>query len=416
MKHTRAVFLLLVPVVFLYSGCVTEGNEEVSVTYHLNNGYGDAPVDATAYSPGSEVVVLPVPADAAAPLGTTFYGWSTARDGRGAFYKPGAAFVINKHTILYALWTGDGTNANYPKLASTKDELLTIGTHDNFALAADIDNMDTVLFTQNTPFFGTFDGRGHTITLNIDKSGSETTKRVGLFAYNTSPSVIKNLNVTGTITVSVTAADSALLEIAVGGIAAAIENTAAIKNCRSSVNITVTSDISYISVGGLIGAGYGKPTVEYCYYSGQLKSTYTGSANDYHHFISGITTYNAQGTMTHTVSEAGITWTNDNVGYAVAKGDARGIMRFTASTTSNVVLTDNYALGTVAMTDNLGTVTTQAANEDYDGAAVSALQIGSEVWWRYTAGWDDVWGGDRPTVDKPWTWDAAAKRPKLAAF
>ena len=408
MKQKRAVFLLL-PLIFLYSGCAID-EKEVSMTYNLNNGYGDAPVDSNAYSPGSEVVVLPVPAGVAAPDSTAFYGWSTAHDGSGTLYKPEAVFVINKNTTLYALWTGTGTDPDYPKLAGTKDELRTIGATGHFALADNVDDVDTVLLELGV-FTGKFDGRGHKITLNIDESETDL-EAIGFIARTTTGAEIKNLHVAGTIIVS--NSSSTTDRLAVGGIVGEMTNSGVLKNCRSTVNITVTSDVP-LYAGGLAGYAYEGITAEYCYYSGRIASTYTGVETGHQHFSGGISTNARSGAIFHTVSEAALIW--ENTGTWGAPEGARQIMSLPYGASSAVDFIENYARGTISITDFYQSLTSQhPANGNLDGTTATLSQLGDEVWWRYAAGWDAVWGGDLPTSARPWVWDAATRRPKLHTF
>ena len=401
---------MLLPVVFLYSGCVIEGDEEISLTYHVTTGYGAAPVDSNVYNPGNTVTVMPI-GDVNAPNNTIFYGWSTSDDGSGAFYKPNDTFTIHRDTTLYALWSGTGSTT-YPTLFSTKAELETIAAVGNYALVADIGNINSVLLTSGA-FTGKFDGRGHKVTVNI----TEPASNIGLFAAIGTNGEIKNLHVAGTIAVEDTGGNPLL---SVGSIAGGSTGSFTIKNCRSTVNITVSSNADALYVGGLAGSALSGITVQYCYYSGQITSTYTGSADDYQHFVGGISTGVPSGTISNTVSEASITWTSSSVPYNSAKGGARQIMSRSSDISSGVSGSKRYTVLGVTATMTASSPVNQAANADYDGTAVNGASLGSEVWWRYTAEWSPVWGGDNPTVDKPWTWDvnapAGAKRPKLFVF
>jgi hypothetical protein len=63
-------------------------------------------------------------------------------------------------------------------------------------LTSDIEGLDFMLCNNSTPYSGTFDGQGHTITLNYDFEGKQT----GMF-YNFAGTV-KNLVVGGNIRAS----------------------------------------------------------------------------------------------------------------------------------------------------------------------------------------------------------------------
>ena len=426
---------------FALTGCDEEQgsalNENLKVEYYLNGATGTAPVDEAFYRPGAQVTVKSAPAVDKAPSGTAaFYGWSTSEDGYGAFYQPNAAFTIAKTTRLYALWQGDGTNPDYPKLVSTAAELKAIGLSDHVALAADIDNMDAplVFLYESAPnnyvpvsFTGTFDGRGHKVTLNITKSGTVTDleNHIGLFSMVRYEAAIKNVHVTGSIKVTANQSDSQLAVGGIIGLSDASASTSTIKNCVSTVNITVSSPTQFLYVGGLVGCAIYGIRAENCYYSGTISSTSTTTANPSNQAHSAAGIIGGLGSpldgennaVLNSVSLANITWVNKLV-FTQYERQARQIMGGYNSygVEDYIDLTNNYARGTVSMTDKNGKVTTQQPNNDFDGAAATAADIESESWWRETVGWEKVWGGEEPTTEKPWVWDAEAKRPKLHKF
>jgi uncharacterized repeat protein (TIGR02543 family) len=79
--------------------------EKVTLTYNGNtNTSGTAPIDGfSPYNSGSLVNVL-------GNLGNlektnyAFSAWNTAANGSGTTYLPNDIFIINKNTILYAMW------------------------------------------------------------------------------------------------------------------------------------------------------------------------------------------------------------------------------------------------------------------------------------------------------------------------
>jgi uncharacterized repeat protein (TIGR02543 family) len=80
--------------------------EKVTLTYNGNNNTsGTAPVDSLSpYNSGSLVTILGNLGNLA-KTNYTFSGWNTAANGSGISYLPNNTFIINKNTILYAMWT-----------------------------------------------------------------------------------------------------------------------------------------------------------------------------------------------------------------------------------------------------------------------------------------------------------------------
>jgi hypothetical protein len=409
--YTAALLLALTPFLF-FDGCSQDEETlvQVQITYDLNGGTGTTPVDPNTYPPGTKVTILN-DAGLTAPPDTAFYGWSTSPDGRGHFFTAFTTFTITKDTTLYALWSGDGTSAAYPKLIGTKEELTTITVNANTALVNDIDNLTAPLPAFYT---GTFDGRGHTVTLAIFQNVTEVTPRsFGLFQSITGNAQIKNFHKAGFITLI----ESGSSNLYVGGIVgSSLSDAASLKNCMSTVQINAVSTSTTFYAGGLVGASTsGGINVEHCYFSGTIETTGASSYSSAKQRAGGIignfsavTAYISQ-----TVSLTNITWSAPSRARIEDKSGARGVVGG-LSETPTLSLNNNYAMGTITMTDNIGPVTTQAASPDYDGTTIDpASNVDSETWWRTTAGWEAVWGGDNPTADKPWVWDAAAKRPKL---
>jgi uncharacterized membrane protein len=74
------------------------------LTYNANGGIGSQVDALSPYLPGSAVIVLGPGSITRA--GFTFLGWSYLSDGV-VVYRPGASFVIDRNTTLYAVW-GEG--------------------------------------------------------------------------------------------------------------------------------------------------------------------------------------------------------------------------------------------------------------------------------------------------------------------
>lgn len=93
-------------------------------------------------------------------------------------------------------------------------------------------------------FIGTFDGNGHTVTLDITAS----TANVGLFSKLAGGAVVKNVITAGSVTVDHTNKKSYVGGIA--GYANAYENPILIENCKNTAAIS-----GYKAVGGILGQG-----------------------------------------------------------------------------------------------------------------------------------------------------------------
>lgn len=110
----------------------------------------------------------------------------------------------------------------------------------SYKLAADI----TVTEPYANDFSGTFDGNGHTVTLNI----TAKTNYVGLFKTLAGGAVVKNVITAGSVTVDHTNKKSYVGGIA--GYANAYENPILIENCKNTAAIS-----GYKAVGGILGQG-----------------------------------------------------------------------------------------------------------------------------------------------------------------
>ncbi len=111
-----------------------------------------------------------------------------------------------------------------------------------------------------TPYAGTFDGNGHTITFNIEGAQSAS-------LFNYLGGTVKNLTTAGEI--NFTSGVN-------GGMVSNIKGTATLENCVNKANITVTSATTFTSVkgniGGLVGyvQGTGALTMKNCVNMGKI--------------------------------------------------------------------------------------------------------------------------------------------------
>ena len=125
----------------------------------------------------------------------------------------------------------------------------------SYKLAADI----TVTEPYAKDFTGTFDGNGHTVTLNIAAS----TANVGLFSKLAGGAVVKNVITAGSVT--------ATGKNNVGGIAGTADGNVTIENCKNTASIKGGK-----GAGGILGysePGSGFVTISSCANMGSVSGT-----------------------------------------------------------------------------------------------------------------------------------------------
>ena len=118
-------------------------------------------------------------------------------------------------------------------------------------LAADIDYTDFVQIGGN--YSGTFDGRGHTVTIAV-----ESTKQGAALFFN-NRGTVQNLRVAGTITTSSNNP---------GGIC--YYNYGTIRNCVAEVDFTFTGAGVSVTAGGISGQATSGSTIENCMFNGSF--------------------------------------------------------------------------------------------------------------------------------------------------
>ena len=134
----------------------------------------------------------------------------------------------------------------------TAEDFAAMQPSGNYQLTADI-TVTAPYANDFTDFSGTFDGNGHTVTLDITAS----TANVGLFSKLAGGAVVKNVKVDGTVSGTE----------GVAGIAAQA-NGATISGCINCAIISATGRY----VGGIVGKLRGG-TVENCYNTGAISSS-----------------------------------------------------------------------------------------------------------------------------------------------
>ena len=134
-----------------------------------------------------------------------------------------------------------------------------------YKLCADLNNVTTMVGTENAPFKGNFDGDGHTLNVNL----SSDSKYCAPFRYILHATV-RNLHVTGTITAgSETANEQNKFRGGLVGRASGI-----IRNCRSSV--TINSQLSGEgSHGGLVVHSWSPLKIYDCLFDGKITGSTT---------------------------------------------------------------------------------------------------------------------------------------------
>ena len=128
----------------------------------------------------------------------------------------------------------------------------------NYQLTADI-IVTAPYANEFTDFSGTFDGNGHTVTLNITAS----TPNVGLFSKLAGGAVVKNVITAGSIT--------ATGKNNVGGIAGTADGNVTIENCKNTASIKGGK-----GAGGILGysePGSGFVTISSCANMGSVSGT-----------------------------------------------------------------------------------------------------------------------------------------------
>ncbi|TEB16966.1 The GLUG motif protein [Pelotomaculum sp. FP] len=155
--------------------------------------------------------------------------------------------VYELSTADHMLWFANQVNAGLNNAVSGK-------------LMNDIDlsgvTWTPIGISSTTNYGGTFDGDGKTITLTIDKAGSNY---IGLFGY-VLDGTVKNLTVAGNISGGTYTA----------GIAGYVKDAATIENCVNNATITSTSN----NVGGIAGYVRGATLITGCTNNGDVTGTY----------------------------------------------------------------------------------------------------------------------------------------------
>lgn len=203
-------------------------------------------------------------------------------------------------------------------------------------------------------FTGTFDGDGHTISglyMNAQSAGNQT-RGLGLFSYLGSDGTVKNLTVEGEI-------DPEDRNGSVGGIVGA--NYGKVINCTSGVDIKNINVETGATIGGVVGNAEGGSTVENCRYTGAIDVTYNDTTMEIGGVVgkaSGCTISNCEnaGTVKSNIWTGGIVGSNN--GGTISNCRNSGIVASNALRPSagiGGIVGENY--GVILDSYNAGTVT-----------------------------------------------------------
>ena len=242
-----------------------------TVTYHANGGSGSVPA-AQDKQQGDDLML----SNSTLTLsGFAQTGWNTNSDGTGSHYDLGGTYSSDADVTLYAEWDfqGSGTEGDPYLIPSEEiwnylaDKVSAGNTYSGkfFQLTEDIGTEQNPITrmigiysdTENEkrPFSGTFDGNGHTLTVNYSSNDYET--RTALFSY-VKVATIRNLIVAGNCGTAGRAAS-------IVGESDESDGLNTVTNCVSSVTIS----------GGLVGgiALGGNVDIRGCLFNGTINGT-----------------------------------------------------------------------------------------------------------------------------------------------
>lgn len=264
--------------------------EARTLTYDANGGMGT--VNSSKVLEGATTTLN----DGAAltpPTGKTFAGWNTLPEGGGEFYAKNSKLTMPAGNLtLYALWSGDGSSESNPVLITDVQGMKDIGaSYENirkhYRLCKDLvlDNWEAIYYDYGgnsaEPFLGTFDGGGHTLTLNGVKGiravfqdiSNASNYFFSLFA-NIKNGEVSHLRVDGQITADGTDESTYYY---VGGICG--YNLGTITDCISNVTVTATGKMDVLKAGGIAGDNSGG-NIFNCYATGEIENTATAEDVD----------------------------------------------------------------------------------------------------------------------------------------
>lgn len=333
------------------------------------------------------------------PSGKTFVGWNTLPGGGGEFYAAGSTLTMPAGDLtLYAQWSGDGSAEDKPILITDAQGMKDIGASQesmgkHYHLCNDLvlDDWEAIYFDfgggQGHPFLGTFDGGGHTVTLNgvkpirvqFQNISSNYDYFISLFANIVGE--VRRLRVDGQITVDGTDENAVYYA---GGICG--YNNGTVTDCISNVTVTATGKMGGFSAGSIAGWN-GAGSIFNCYATGKIESAATAQ----YVFLGGIAGDN-------TGYIANCAALNSNISYQDGQTNTY-IHRITGSTAGTRV--NSYASAILSASGDKGL-------DKPDGADCDAKPAAS--WWKESGRWANSYTiGSSTTPLYPWdfttTWE-----------
>ena len=369
--------------------------EARTLTYNANGGTGM--VNSSKVLEGATTTLN----DGAAltpPTGKTFAGWNTLPEGGGEFYAKNSKLTMPAGNLtLYALWSGDGSTKEKPVLITDAQGMKEIGANyenirKHYRLCNDLvlDNWEAIHCysgdSNSEPFFGTFDGGGHTLTLNgvkgirakFDGSGPNSNGYFFSLFANIEGGEVRRLRVNGLITVNGTDESTYYY---VGGICGCSYAGTIITDCISNVTVTATGKMNILYAGGVVGYN-NSGSIFNCYATGEIESTATTQFVD----LGGIAGYNGS----YIANCAAL---NSNISGEDGQKNT-SIHRITGD--SNGYIVNSYASATLTAFGDKGL-------DKPDGADCDAKPAAS--WWTGQGRWADSFKLPSGNTDTLTPWD-----------
>lgn len=256
-------------------------------------------------------------------------------------------------TVAWATLSGDG-DQNSPYLVTSAEDFkeLASGTSGKY-----YELTTNIIVTEGIANFeGHFDGKGNTITLNINGSGNQ-----GVFTSLRNDGFVENLKVTGTVTSTGNH---------VGGVVGLLNSGCTVQNC-ANIGAAIRGNAE---VGGVVGYNAGG-TVQNCYNLGGAVTALGGGSDEDH--ATGGSVGGVVGNNTGTVQNCYNT------------GSASGATPGGVVGTGNSVVAETCYFSSDTLNHNLGSIRMD-----------STRFRSGEVAWRLQKGaGDGVWGQRLPSAD-----------------
>ena len=346
--------------------------EARTLTFDPNGGSGTIKGDKVFEGATTS---LPDDNDLTPPSGKTFVGWNTLPRGGGEFYAAGSTLTMPAGDLsLYAQWSGDGSAEDNPILITDAQGMKDIGASDksmgkHYRLCNDLvlDDWEAIYYGygngQGNPFSGTFDGGGHTVTLNgVKPIRADFNMTSGYFIALCAciEGEGRRLRVDGQITVDGTDENAAYYA---GGICGVNSIGGTVTDCISNVTVTAMGKMGSLYAGSIAGWN-GAGSIFNCYATGEIESTVTAQ----YVLLGGIAGFN----NAYITNCAAL---NSNISGKDGQTNTY-IHRITGSTSANIV--NSYASATSAAFTDKGLDKPNGADCDAKPAA---------SWWKEPGRW-----------------------------